>query len=42
MSKLPCLPSSSTLVQSVILEKTTAAEKEMLIVDYDRLASYDT
>jgi hypothetical protein len=36
--ELPCLPSPSALVQSVISEKTTVAEKR-LIVDYDdRLA----
>jgi hypothetical protein len=41
--ELPCPPSSSAPVQPVILEKTTAAEKEMLIVDYeDRLALYES
>jgi hypothetical protein len=41
--ELPCQPSPSALVQPVISEKTTAAEKERLLADYeDRLASYET
>jgi hypothetical protein len=40
---LPCPPSPSARTQPVTLEKTTAAEKEMLIVNYDdRLASYES
>jgi hypothetical protein len=40
---LPCPPSPSARTQPVISEKTTAAEKEMLIVNYDdRLASYES
>jgi hypothetical protein len=43
MGKLPCPPPPSTHVQPVISEKTTAAEKERLVVDYDdRLASYES
>jgi hypothetical protein len=39
--ELPCLPSPSTPAQSVISKKTTAAEKERLLADYeDRLTSY--
>jgi hypothetical protein len=41
--ELPCLPSPSAPAQPVISEKTTAAEKENLLVDYeDRLASYES
>jgi hypothetical protein len=41
--ELPCPPSPSAPAKSVITEKTTAAEKEMLIVDYDdRLTSYES
>jgi hypothetical protein len=41
MGKLPCPLSASTSAQLVILEKTTAIEKERFIADYDdRLASY--
>jgi hypothetical protein len=41
--ELPCPPSSSAPAQPVILEKTTTAEKEMLLEDYeDRLASYES
>jgi hypothetical protein len=40
--ELPCPPPSAP-AQPVISEKTTAAEKERLIVDYDdRLASYES
>jgi hypothetical protein len=43
MDELPCPPSPSVPAQPVISEKTTAAEKERLIVDYDdRLASYES
>jgi hypothetical protein len=43
MGELPCPPSPLTPAQPVITEKTTAAEKEMLIVDYDdRLALYES
>jgi hypothetical protein len=43
MGELPCPPSPSTPAQPIISEKTTAAEKEVLIVDYvDRLASYES
>jgi hypothetical protein len=39
--ELPCLPSPSTPAQPVISKKTTAAEKERLLADYeDRLTSY--
>jgi hypothetical protein len=39
----PCPPSPSAPAQPVILEKTTAAEKEKLLADYeDRLASYES
>jgi hypothetical protein len=42
-SELPCPPSPSAPAQPVISEKTTAAEKERLIADYDnRLASYES
>jgi hypothetical protein len=41
--ELPCPPSPSAPAKSVITEKTTAAEKEMLIADYDdRLTSYES
>jgi hypothetical protein len=41
--ELPCLPSLSAPDQPVISEKSTAAEKERLLVDYeDRLASYES
>jgi hypothetical protein len=41
MGELPCLPSPSTPAQPVISKKTTAAEKERLLADYeDRLTSY--
>jgi hypothetical protein len=43
MDELPCLPSPSAPAQPVISEKTTAAEKERLLADYeDRLASYES
>jgi hypothetical protein len=43
MGELPCPSSPSASAQSVILEKTTAAEKEWLLADYeDRLASYES
>jgi hypothetical protein len=39
----PCPPSPSAPAQLVILEKTTAAEKEKFLADYeDRLASYES
>jgi hypothetical protein len=41
--ELPCPPSPTALAQPVISEKTTAAEKEWLLTDYeDRLASYES
>jgi hypothetical protein len=41
--ELPCPSSPSAPAQSVISEKTTIAEKEMLIADYDnRLTSYES
>jgi hypothetical protein len=41
--ELPCPPCPSALAQHVILEKTTAAEKEKLLTDYeDRLTSYES
>jgi hypothetical protein len=41
--ELPCSPSPSAPAQPVILEKTTAAEKEKLLADYeDHLASYES
>jgi hypothetical protein len=41
--ELPYPPSPSTPAQRVISKKTTAAEKEKLLVDYeDRLASYES
>jgi hypothetical protein len=41
--ELPCPPSPSAPAQLVISEKTTVAEKETLITDYeDRQASYES
>jgi hypothetical protein len=41
--ELPCPPSHSAPAQPMISEKTTAAEKERLLSDYnDRLASYES
>jgi hypothetical protein len=41
--ELPCLPSPSAPAQPVITEKTTAAEKEALLANYDDyLASYES
>jgi hypothetical protein len=41
--ELPCPSSPSAPAQLVISEKTTAAEKERLLADYeDRLASYES
>jgi hypothetical protein len=41
--ELPYPPSPSAPAQLVISEKTTAAEKERLLADYeDRLASYES
>jgi hypothetical protein len=41
--ELPCSSSPSAPAQPVISEKTTADEKERLIVDYDdRLTSYES
>jgi hypothetical protein len=41
--ELPCLPSLSAPAQSVISEKTTAAEKEKLLADYEnRPTSYES
>jgi hypothetical protein len=43
MNELPYSPSSSASALPDILEKATAAEKKMLLVDYDdRLASYES
>jgi hypothetical protein len=43
MGELPCLSSPSTPAQPVISKKTTAAEKERLLGDYeDRLPSYES
>jgi hypothetical protein len=43
IGKLLCPPSPSAPAQPVISEKTTAAEKEQLPVDYeDHLASYES
>jgi hypothetical protein len=43
MGELPCPPSPSAPAQPVISEKTTAAEKEWLLADYeDRLPSYES
>jgi hypothetical protein len=42
-SELPCPPSPLAPAQPVISEKTTAAEKERLLANYDdRLASYES
>jgi hypothetical protein len=41
--EFPCLPSPSAPAQPVISKKTTAAEKEKLLADYeDRLTSYES
>jgi hypothetical protein len=41
--ELPCLPSPSALAQPMISEKTTAAEKERLLADYeDHLTFYES
>jgi hypothetical protein len=41
--ELPCPPSPSAPAQPIISQKTTAAEKEQLLADYeDRLASYES
>jgi hypothetical protein len=41
--ELPCPPSPSAPAQPMISEKTTAAEKEQLLADYeDRMASYES
>jgi hypothetical protein len=41
--ELPCLPHPSAPVEPVITKKTTTAEKEKLLSDYeDRLASYES
>jgi hypothetical protein len=43
IGELSCPPPPSAPAQLVISEKTTVAEKERLIVDYDdRLASYES
>jgi hypothetical protein len=43
MGELPCPPRASALVEPVITEKTTTAEKEKLLADYeDRLTSYES
>jgi hypothetical protein len=43
MGELPCPPPPSAPAQPVISEKTTAAEKERLIADYDdRMSSYES
>jgi hypothetical protein len=43
MGELPCPPSPLAPAQLVISEKTTAAEKEKFLADYeDRLASYES
>jgi hypothetical protein len=43
MGELPCLPSPLAPAQPMISKKTTAAEKEKLLADYeDRLASYES
>jgi hypothetical protein len=43
MGELPCPTSPSAPAQPVISEKTTTAENERLIADYDdRLASYES
>jgi hypothetical protein len=41
--ELPCLPRSSAPAEPLITEKTTSAEKEKLLSDYeDCLASYES
>jgi hypothetical protein len=41
--ELPCPSHPSALAEPVILEKSTAAEKEKLLTDYeDHLASYES
>jgi hypothetical protein len=41
--EVPCLPSPSVPARPVISEKTTTAEKEKLLADYDyHLASYES
>jgi hypothetical protein len=41
--ELPCPPRLSIPAESVLTEKTTTAEKEMLLADYeDRLTSYES
>jgi hypothetical protein len=43
MGELPCSSSPSAPIQSVTSEKTTVAEKDMLIADYeDWLTSYES
>jgi hypothetical protein len=43
MGEFPCLPRPSIPAESVLTEKTTTAEKERLIADYeDRLTSYES
>jgi hypothetical protein len=43
MGELPCPPRPSALAVTTIIEKTTAAEKEKFLADYeDRLASYES
>jgi hypothetical protein len=43
IGELPCPPSPSALAQPVISEKTTAAEKEQFLANYeDRLVSYES
>jgi hypothetical protein len=40
MGELPCPPRPSALAELVITEKTTAAEKEKLLNDYEDHLSY--
>jgi hypothetical protein len=43
MGKLPCPSPPLAPAQPMIMEKTTTAEKEMLIIDYDdRMSSYES
>jgi hypothetical protein len=43
MGEIPCPPRPSTPTESVITEKTIAAEKEKLLADYvDHKASYES
>jgi hypothetical protein len=43
MGENPCPPSPSAPAQPVISKKTTAAENEWLLTDYeDRLVSYES